>query len=1247
MDIMAFDYKKYTEYLNNPWALNDVEWTQWKSDYTNWKKGQYASLASQESKAKEQYANFTSQARSQLTDAVGQMKTAVGRDAIARGISRSTIPGTVIGAETERMNEQYEKQDEAAKTELEQSVKAIKSRRASIGKLEEGTTEAQDYRDKMKNKVDEYNANKSDAKVLSDQLASFEPNENSGAIQFMQQKLDELNKKIKQYENVYVNDTKDVNYDKDFEIFAKNIYNVDIKTFNLDDKFDSGRYWDIKNKFNALVSSIEYNFEKDAQAKHNEYVKLSGEVPDQILNTVYPTDPLNNKVDYSAELQKDEFKTEKGVIDYISNTSKTVEADQIKYAEDYKEYTGIDKSYSEIKLPNINWEDYGYYYENDDEDLRRKEMGLPPKSAMSLYDSPAGKQRLALGMRPEYFKRISQAGQALEGIDPNWTSDQIQTYFENTPALNQWQSLADANTQANSTNAQYKYDVIEQFGFDRYKGWQPLIEKLQKQHNAFRGTIQMIETSPNTLILVAQKDPEGFRQGYRSVGIDPDKVLAAAENAVQQKDKIKNETQAAIAKIESDINTGYDVIFTGYASQKLKPTGFPDMTQDKTLENVKRGYTFAEINALTGEPLTSAPGSMTDVNGQPISQEELAANLSAWQAALGLSRQEIKALKEQAYDKAYGLQPGQIRPFYPGVHDADILDKNAAGFTDEENKFMDTLRGRPQKDWTREEQIEMAGLYKKAENWYVAKYGHKLPAPGDTSSWIATNSTINSPGFVALREFVDTGTFGLYGRIERAAVGQEAYEGANRAAATRPFARIGGGLAGFVLPMGLLESGAGFVLKGGVKAAARAGEEIAGKFLLEGGIKSAGETGAKFIFRGLAPTLEKAHLLLFTGIKGGMSFATYNGISAVINGEPAGQVALRMLEGGVGGFAFNVAGSVLFKGARRAWNSLSKGEKVQVLAGELERAAKDPAVVKSIKNAVADTMSKVETSAKKGLQAAKGGLLDAVKTVKSWLKPGSAEGSLVKTTDIVAPIEEPFAVGPNGKISHLNARKMTDAIKTKGYTLADGETVALKITNGKAVEIRLYNDDLIKEVAHPSVEGTKYRVYQYQGVSAGKQGSLYTDITKQVNQRAYVIADGFKSSAKMAGKEEGSGEYITNDEIAGINGAGKASTKPYSKSRPQYKKGQDEDVWNTHADPETDTVEDPSGAIITWDRTKPRYGQWDMGHIPGQEYAEVHDQYMRGDLDLQEFLGWYRNPDNYRPELPKTNRSHKFERRSK
>ena len=32
-------------------------------------------------------------------------------------------------------------------------------------------------------------------------------------------------------------------------------------------------------------------------------------------------------------------------------------------------------------------------------------------------------------------------------------------------------------------------------------------------------------------------------------------------------------------------------------------------------------------------------------------------------------------------------------------------------------------------------------------------------------------------------------------------------------------------------------------------------------------------------------------------------------------------------------------------------------------------------------------------------------------------------------------------------------------------------------------------------------------------------------------------------------------------------------------------------------------------------------------------------------ISKDEFLEWYRNPKNYRPELPGTNRSHKYERK--
>ena len=107
-----------------------------------------------------------------------------------------------------------------------------------------------------------------------------------------------------------------------------------------------------------------------------------------------------------------------------------------------------------------------------------------------------------------------------------------------------------------------------------------------------------------------------------------------------------------------------------------------------------------------------------------------------------------------------------------------------------------------------------------------------------------------------------------------------------------------------------------------------------------------------------------------------------------------------------------------------------------------------------------------------------------------------------------------------------------------------------------------------------------------------------------------------------------------------------AKPKPYAKSRPSYGKDQVEQVWERAKDPITGKVYDPSGAEIIWDRSKPRNGQWDMGHIPEAKYSEVHQKYMNGEMSKEEFLNWYRDPANYRPELPSTNRSHKYERRS-
>ena len=141
----------------------------------------------------------------------------------------------------------------------------------------------------------------------------------------------------------------------------------------------------------------------------------------------------------------------------------------------------------------------------------------------------------------------------------------------------------------------------------------------------------------------------------------------------------------------------------------------------------------------------------------------------------------------------------------------------------------------------------------------------------------------------------------------------------------------------------------------------------------------------------------------------------------------------------------------------------------------------------------------------------------------------------------------------------------------------------------------------------------------------------------KLGRKALKAADKIDDVARIVNKA---------DDVSGaVKGTGKVnSTKPYINSRPSYGKTQVDDVWNAKVDQQTGTVRDPSGADITWDRTMPRKGQWDMGHIPEQKYSDMHGRYMRGEISKEDFLKWYRDSANYRPELPSTNRGHMFEK---
>jgi hypothetical protein len=100
---------------------------------------------------------------------------------------------------------------------------------------------------------------------------------------------------------------------------------------------------------------------------------------------------------------------------------------------------------------------------------------------------------------------------------------------------------------------------------------------------------------------------------------------------------------------------------------------------------------------------------------------------------------------------------------------------------------------------------------------------------------------------------------------------------------------------------------------------------------------------------------------------------------------------------------------------------------------------------------------------------------------------------------------------------------------------------------------------------------------------------------------------------------------------------------PYSKSRPKYAPDQAQRVYD-NAKSEDGKVYDPhTQEELPWDKSKPRNGQWDMGHMPGKEYRKLRQRFESGEISKAEFLKEYRDPANYRPESVHENRSRKWE----
>ena len=103
------------------------------------------------------------------------------------------------------------------------------------------------------------------------------------------------------------------------------------------------------------------------------------------------------------------------------------------------------------------------------------------------------------------------------------------------------------------------------------------------------------------------------------------------------------------------------------------------------------------------------------------------------------------------------------------------------------------------------------------------------------------------------------------------------------------------------------------------------------------------------------------------------------------------------------------------------------------------------------------------------------------------------------------------------------------------------------------------------------------------------------------------------------------------------NDGGLAARLDPTYSRPSnWRAGMREQVFERNRAPDG-KVYDPSGVEIKFD------DPWQMGHVPGYEFAKHQISAWERELDRDEFLDEYYDVRIYRPELPKSNRSHQYE----
>ncbi|MDO6818883.1 DUF4157 domain-containing protein [Zobellia sp. 1_MG-2023] len=183
-------------------------------------------------------------------------------------------------------------------------------------------------------------------------------------------------------------------------------------------------------------------------------------------------------------------------------------------------------------------------------------------------------------------------------------------------------------------------------------------------------------------------------------------------------------------------------------------------------------------------------------------------------------------------------------------------------------------------------------------------------------------------------------------------------------------------------------------------------------------------------------------------------------------------------------------------------------------------------------------------------------------------------------------------------------------------------SVPTKIQAGEQLTVPIQGNRRVRveSVTKETVHGTEFTIYELRLYKDSRKG-FDTGSTQKVTD---VTLDGWMSEGKVI--------RWTEERVR------------LMKSRPEYRDGLVDEVWNASKSPDG-TVRDPNNPELelSWDKSKSRFDQWHMGHKKGHEYRKLVDDYIEGRITWDEFIAEYNNPKSYHAEHPIENISHKNE----